>query len=145
MHAVPNPCLTTNGGCSHFCLLSAVDPRGYICDCPDGMILGDGSASNCTLQIEITTVLSPSLLGITNYSYNRWEYHKNCFPGSCMANGHSSCCNNSCQDNSLTCYCDTICHDSGILDCCSDVPLDCEQGTYAHAHFSALVKNSDKR
>ena len=64
MHAVPNPCGTINGGCSHFCLLSAVDPRGYFCDCPDGMTLDDG-LSNCTFQNEIS-ILSPSvsLLGI---------------------------------------------------------------------------------
>ena len=36
-----NPCDIINGGCSHFCLLSAVDPRGYTCDCPDGMVLGN--------------------------------------------------------------------------------------------------------
>lgn len=65
MQAVPNPCLTINGGCSHLCLLSAVDPTGYICDCPNGMVLDDGPVSNCTFQNEITTVtvLSPSLHG----------------------------------------------------------------------------------
>ena len=69
MHAVPNPCLTTNGGCSHFCLLSAVDPRGYTCDCPDGMTLDNDSV--CIFQSGIATVLSPSPRGITNYYYSR--------------------------------------------------------------------------
>ena len=50
-----NPCGTTNGGCSHFCLLSAVDPRGYSCDCPEGMVLGDDMA-DCILQSGTTSV-----------------------------------------------------------------------------------------
>ena len=44
-YAVPNPCLIANGGCSHICLLSTVDPRHYSCSCPKGMILGDDSHS----------------------------------------------------------------------------------------------------
>ena len=40
---VNNPCSTNNGGCSHLCLLSAVDPRNYSCDCPTGMILSNVS------------------------------------------------------------------------------------------------------
>ena len=51
--AVPNPCLIANGGCSHLCLLSAVDPRGYSCSCPKGMVLDDDSRS-CT---DIATML----------------------------------------------------------------------------------------
>ena len=63
-HAVPlNPCLTTNGGCSHFCLLSAVDPRHYSCDCPEGLLLSNDLA-NCTFHNGTTTVLSPLRLGI---------------------------------------------------------------------------------
>ena len=42
-----NPCGTTNGGCSHFCLLSAMDLRGYSCDCPKGMML-DSNKQSCT-------------------------------------------------------------------------------------------------
>lgn len=30
----PNPCATNNGGCSHMCVLSAVEPAGYSCLCP---------------------------------------------------------------------------------------------------------------
>ena len=49
IHTVPDPCLITNGGCSHSCLLSIVDPRGYSCGCPEGMMLGDDSHS-CIIQ-----------------------------------------------------------------------------------------------
>ena len=63
MHAAINPCDITNGGCSHFCLLSTVDQRGYSCDCPYGMILGD-DLSNCTLVDEAATGAPQSLLGI---------------------------------------------------------------------------------
>ena len=34
-----SPCGEDNGGCSHLCLLSAVDQNGYTCACPDGMDL----------------------------------------------------------------------------------------------------------
>ena len=36
-----NPCASVNGGCSHLCLLSAVDQRNYSCYCPDGLALDD--------------------------------------------------------------------------------------------------------
>ena len=52
---VVNPCGDTRGGCSHFCLLSAVDPRGYSCGCPDGMVLED-DMTNCTNYYNETTV-----------------------------------------------------------------------------------------
>ena len=65
MHTVPNPCGTTNGGCSHFCLLSAVDPSGYSCDCPDGMMLDD-DMMNCTFQVGATVKL-PSNTPLGNY------------------------------------------------------------------------------
>ena len=39
MYIDSNPCDSNNGGCSHLCLLSAVDPRGYSCHCPHGMRL----------------------------------------------------------------------------------------------------------
>ena len=42
-----NPCGSDNGGCSHLCLLSAVDPRGFSCDCPDEMTLEE-DGQNCT-------------------------------------------------------------------------------------------------
>lgn len=38
-----NPCAINNGECSHFCLLSATNPRGYSCDCPVGMVLSDNT------------------------------------------------------------------------------------------------------
>ena len=44
------------------CLLSAVDPRGYSCDCPQGMILGDNN-SNCIIQDGIATRPPGSRLG----------------------------------------------------------------------------------
>ena len=49
MHAIVdfNPCGINNGGCSHLCLLSAVDSRGYSCDCPNGMRLSIDKR-NCT-------------------------------------------------------------------------------------------------
>jgi hypothetical protein len=59
-YPVPNPCLIINGGCSHFCQLSAVDPRGYSCSCPEGMVLDDGLHS-CT---EIATVLPLTQYGM---------------------------------------------------------------------------------
>ena len=46
MLVVVNPCGTGNGGCSHFCLLSATDPRGYSCNCPEGMLMTNDSL-NC--------------------------------------------------------------------------------------------------
>ena len=125
MHAVPNPCLITNGGCSHFCLLSAVDPRGYSCNCPEEMLLSNDLA-NCTLQNATTTVtvFSPSRPGIQLFSISLTDNNYS-FSGSCMASGHHSCC--SCLDNSSSCFCDHACHNAG--DCCSDVPLNCEPGT----------------
>lgn len=42
-----NPCDYNNGGCSHLCLLSAVDSRGYACHCPHGMRLSNDE-TNCT-------------------------------------------------------------------------------------------------
>ena len=67
MHAVSNPCGITNGGCSHFCLLSAMDPRGYSCDCPQGMILGN-DLSNCIVQNGIATIPQPLVLLVGNFS-----------------------------------------------------------------------------
>ena len=40
----------TNGGCSHFCLLSVVDPRSYSCDCPDGIMLDGDKQTETTTQ-----------------------------------------------------------------------------------------------
>ena len=128
MHAVPNPCLIANGGCSHFCLLSAVNPRGYSCNCPEEMLLSNDLA-NCILQNTTTVaVFSPSRTGIKLFSTSLTDNNNNYFSGSCMASGHHSCCESGCQDNSSSCYCDDICHDVGIEDCCSDVPLNCERG-----------------
>ena len=62
MDAANNPCQNTNGGCSHFCLLSSVDPRGYSCDCPEGMILDDNQL-NCVLLDGATTAIPLSPLG----------------------------------------------------------------------------------
>ena len=61
-NTAPNPCGTTNGGCSHFCLLSAVDPKGYSCDCPDGMMLDD-DMMNCNFHIGATTETPPLSIG----------------------------------------------------------------------------------
>lgn len=64
-----NPCGDTKGGCSHFCLLSAVDPRGYSCDCPDGMVLGDDTM-NCTYYVnETTTGIILPTLNLTQGTY----------------------------------------------------------------------------
>ena len=38
-------CGSDNGGCSHLCLLSTVEP-GYVCVCPDGWTLQDNQT--CT-------------------------------------------------------------------------------------------------
>ena len=35
----PNKCDNNNGNCSHLCLLSVTDPRGFTCACPEGMSL----------------------------------------------------------------------------------------------------------
>ena len=37
----PNPCAVSNGGCSHLCLLSAVNSSGYSCSCPEDLLLID--------------------------------------------------------------------------------------------------------
>ena len=133
-----NPCGTTNGGCSHFCLLSAVDPRGYSCDCPEGMVLGDDLA-NCIFQNGTTSVLSFSNTPLGNLmtmsccdlECNAWM---TIFSGSCAANAYSSCCvNGSCQGSPSNCYCDANCH--LFKDCCSDVARECEkQGKNHLAH-----------
>lgn len=138
MHTVtvPNPCHTINGGCSHLCLLSAVDPRGYSCDCPEGMVLSS-DLTNCIFQDAITTVFSLSHHGIIIVAHMHTikvlllyiSILTMNISGSCVASGRSSCCETGCQDNSSSCYCDSICHNEDNLDCCSDVPLDCEQGT----------------
>ena len=49
-----NPCSTNNGGCSHLCLLSTVDPKHYSCDCPTGMILSNDSLT-CNELLENST------------------------------------------------------------------------------------------
>ncbi|XP_068628110.1 low-density lipoprotein receptor-related protein 6 [Battus philenor] len=40
------PCNYNNGGCSHLCLLSPTSP-GYICTCPTGVKLKEGSNTTC--------------------------------------------------------------------------------------------------
>ena len=65
-YAAPNPCGITNGGCSHLCLLSAMYPRGYSCDCPQGMILADDS-SNCIQYGTTTSPLATQLGSSTVY------------------------------------------------------------------------------
>ncbi|XP_048481077.1 low-density lipoprotein receptor-related protein 6 [Plutella xylostella] len=40
------PCKVNNGGCSHLCLLSPNSP-GYICTCPTGVKLKEGSNTTC--------------------------------------------------------------------------------------------------
>ena len=68
-----NPCDNNNGSCSHLCLLSAVDPRGYSCHCPHGMRLDDdekgciGTAVNPILGtniIKTVLYLHYSIMGI---------------------------------------------------------------------------------
>lgn len=122
--AVPNLCLTTNGGCSHFCLLSAVDPRHYHCDCPKGMTLGDDSRSCIDTA---TTLLTSHGMKFNDPHYVRMSITRITFhAGSCVANGYSSCCvNGSCQGSSSNCYCDANCH--LFKDCCRDVPSDCKE------------------
>ena len=34
-----NPCGNNNGGCTHLCLLSSTDSRGYSCACHNGTVL----------------------------------------------------------------------------------------------------------
>ena len=41
-----NPCSDNNGNCSHFCLLSASDPAGYTCSCPNGFTM-TSNGRNC--------------------------------------------------------------------------------------------------
>ena len=121
MHAAINPCDITNGGCSHFCLLSTVDQRGYSCDCPYGMILGD-DLSNCAPQSLLGINIGNNCVDLISEHY----YVNIIFSGSCLANGYSSCCvNGNCQDSSSSCYCDANCH--LFKDCCIDVPSDCKK------------------
>jgi len=45
---VTNLCEANSANCSHLCLLSAVNPRGYSCACPDGQVLA-GDGKSCSL------------------------------------------------------------------------------------------------
>ena len=47
LYTVFNAC-DNNGRCSHFCLLSAIDPKQYTCDCPNGMQLIDNQTCTTT-------------------------------------------------------------------------------------------------
>ena len=116
-----NPCENNNGGCSHLCLLSSTDPRGFSCVCPDEMTLHNDNitcsqsklffikiithihAIDCVYagQINVTTELS----------------------GSCRSAGFMSCCSSSiCRSPSL-CFCDSDCYHYG--DCCEDIEEIC--------------------
>ena len=46
-----NPCRVNNGGCSHLCLLSATDSRGYACACHIGFTL-NSDQTTCSSGIE---------------------------------------------------------------------------------------------
>ena len=55
-----NPCLNSNGGCSHICLLSATNSSGYSCACPDSLVLDENQRdciSECLIWC-VTTSLS---------------------------------------------------------------------------------------
>lgn len=43
----PSPCLVNNGNCSHLCLLSSTDSRGYTCACPTGIKLLEDDDKTC--------------------------------------------------------------------------------------------------
>ena len=50
MHAAANPCGRSR--CSHLCLLSASEVRGFSCACPTGMVLlPDGLICHCKMSI----------------------------------------------------------------------------------------------
>ena len=53
-----NPCdANGNGGCSHLCLLSSTDSRGYSCACPDEMNL-DETGLTCTQGIATSLTMA---------------------------------------------------------------------------------------
>ena len=53
-----NPCdANSNGGCSHLCLLSSTDSRGYSCACPDEMNL-DETGLTCTQGIATSLTMA---------------------------------------------------------------------------------------
>ena len=47
-----NPCdaVTSNGGCSHLCLLSSVNTDGFNCACPYGSTLGENGRTCLALS-----------------------------------------------------------------------------------------------
>uniref|UniRef100_A0A8C3C9S1 Low-density lipoprotein receptor-related protein 2 n=1 Tax=Cairina moschata TaxID=8855 RepID=A0A8C3C9S1_CAIMO len=54
---VNNPCGTSNGGCSHLCLIKA-GGQGYSCECPDNfMIVQFGSTAHCLPMCSSTQFL----------------------------------------------------------------------------------------
>ena len=123
LFAAQNPCGSDNGGCSHLCLLSAVDPRGFSCDCPDEMTLEE-DGQNCTIALNGTT---PPLV-------NQGKSHTMCCivlqmknvmllvcisAGSCREANYTECCTSgACEGEPKNCFCDALCQT--FKDCCRD-------------------------
>ena len=133
-----NPCENDNGGCSHLCLLSAVDPRGYSCNCPHGMSLGSDQ-STCTGAVSVQHT-DGNLVAITNQLHALQPKWLLVIVGSCIAAGYnSSCCSSgSClggPSSSSYCHCDANCR--LFEDCCSDVAKDCQELGMAH-HYDEV-------
>ncbi|CAI8033001.1 Low-density lipoprotein receptor-related protein 6, partial [Geodia barretti] len=96
-----NPCEENN--CTHLCLLSVTDPRGYSCACPLGYEL-DGTGLDC--------FMSPTSTPLPEF-------------GSCVSAGYTVCCvTGYCAGYPANCFCDRDCHARG--DCCFDTPDLCE-------------------
>ena len=117
------------------CLLSAVDPRGYSCACPEGIEL-DNSGRSCVCEcLIILTSVHLNCFTDEKYTYDAkgsciLTPHANDFPfptGSCLEAGHTACCTEgACYGTSASCYCDRACY--GLEDCCTDIGSVCHSG-----------------
>jgi hypothetical protein len=92
-----NPC--ENSTCSHICVLSSTDDRGYVCLCPEGYTLAPDYFS-CRAMND-SDMMPPD-------------------QGTCTAAGYTSCCTHGyCAGYPPTCFCHPDCTE-GSLGCCSD-------------------------
>lgn len=87
----PNPCGTTNGGCSHLCLLSSLAFEGYTCACPEGLTL---SADRRTCIIGASVQCSPTCRNGGECASGQCV----CQPGFTGASCETAICDPDCQN-----------------------------------------------